>query len=75
MRTKLLNVSGVEVLSRESLKNIQGSLLFDEHNVDLSLCGCSCSGSVTGPFYCYLHMSCPQVYTCDDSDYDGVVNF
>jgi len=33
---------------------------------DLSLCGCSCSGSVTGPKYCPTYIACPQVYTCDD---------
>lgn len=34
---------------------------------DLSLCGCSCSGAVTGPFYCSSYIACPQVYTCDDA--------
>jgi hypothetical protein len=33
---------------------------------DLSLCGCSCSGAVTGPKYCPTYIACPQVYTCDD---------
>lgn len=61
MRTKLLNVSGVEVLSRENLKNIQGSAI-----VDLSKCGCSCSGAVTGPAYCHIYFACLQVYTCNE---------
>ena len=33
---------------------------------DLSLCGCSCTGAVTGPFYCSQLTACPQVYTCKD---------
>ncbi|ESU24724.1 hypothetical protein FEDK69T_02760 [Flavobacterium enshiense DK69] len=63
MKTRLLNIKGVEVLSRESQKMIQGS---GKGNPDLSLCGCSCSGSVTGPDYCVQYIACPQVYTCKD---------
>ncbi|MFY1046585.1 hypothetical protein [Chryseobacterium sp. GP-SGM7] len=35
-------------------------------NPDLSLCGCSCSGAVTGPSYCVQYIGCPQVYNCKD---------
>ncbi|MDV7695318.1 hypothetical protein N6B72_00160 [Chryseobacterium soli] len=35
-------------------------------NPDLSLCGCSCSGAVTGPKYCSSYIACPQVYTCNE---------
>lgn len=31
---------------------------------DLSLCGCSCTGAVTGPKYCSSYIACPQVITC-----------
>ncbi len=59
MKTNLLNIDGVIVLSRESQCKITG-----QAGVDLSLCGCSCSGSVTGPKYCEDYIACPQVYTC-----------
>ncbi|ESU28276.1 hypothetical protein FLJC2902T_16240 [Flavobacterium limnosediminis JC2902] len=65
MKTRLLSISGVEVLSNESQKMIQGS--GKGGNPDLSLCGCSCSGAVTGPAYCVQYIACPQVYTCNDS--------
>jgi hypothetical protein len=61
MKSKLLNISGVEILSRENLKNIVGSAI-----IDMSKCGCSCSGSVTGPAYCQMYMACIQVYTCNE---------
>jgi len=41
MKTNLLNIPGVVTLSRESQSKIKG-----QAGVDLSLCGCSCSGSV-----------------------------
>jgi len=31
---------------------------------DLSLCGCSCTGAVTGPSYCSQYIGCQQVITC-----------
>ena len=65
MKTRLLNIAGVEVLSNESLKSINGQGK-GNGNPDLSLCGCSCSGAVTGPSYCGDYIACPQIYTCDD---------
>lgn len=62
MKTNILNIAGVEVLSKENLKAIKG-----QGPVDLSLCGCSCSGSVTGPKYCVYYIACPQVYTCNQT--------
>lgn len=62
MKTNLLNITGVQVLSKESQKAITGEL--EIVNPDISLCGCSCSGSVTGPVYCRKLIACPQVYTC-----------
>jgi hypothetical protein len=51
-------------LKKEDLKNIAGGVI---GLPDLSLCGCSCSGSVTGPKYCIQYIACPQVYTCGQS--------
>ncbi|MCG2611622.1 hypothetical protein LZZ90_08895 [Flavobacterium sp. SM15] len=65
MKTRLLNIPGAEVLSKETQKMIKGS--GKGGNPDLSLCGCSCSGAVTGPDYCVQYIACPQVYTCNDS--------
>ncbi len=48
-------------LKKADLKNITGGV---SGTPDLSKCGCSCSGSVTGPFYCVQYIACPQVYTC-----------
>lgn len=64
MKTGFLNIQGAELLSRESQKMIIGS--GKGGNPDLSLCGCSCSGAVTGPAYCVEYIACPQVYTCKD---------
>ncbi|THF53152.1 hypothetical protein E6C50_02815 [Flavobacterium supellecticarium] len=63
MKTNLLNIAGVQVLTKEHQKAITGEQL-EIINPDLSLCGCSCSGSVTGPVYCRKYIACPQVYTC-----------
>ncbi|KFF14745.1 hypothetical protein IW15_04755 [Chryseobacterium soli] len=49
-------------LKKEDLKNIVGGI--GKIKPDLSLCGCSCSGAVTGPEYCSTYFGCPQVYTC-----------
>ncbi len=62
MKTNLLNIDGVTILSRERQSMIKG-----QAGVDLSLCGCSCSGSVTGPLYCNFYVACPQVYTCEET--------
>ncbi len=59
MKTNFLGIDGATVLSRESQSKIKG-----QAGVDLSLCGCSCSGSVTGPAYCSFYIACPQVYNC-----------
>jgi hypothetical protein len=64
MKTNILNIAGVEVLSKENLKTIKGQGFAA---VDLSLCGCSCSGSVTGPKYCVYYIACLQVYTCQET--------
>ncbi len=50
-------------LRKQDLKNIAGGV---SGKPDLSLCGCSCSGAVTGPDYCSIYMGCPQVYTCGE---------
>lgn len=63
MKSKLLNIQGAELLSRDAQKTIVGS---GKGNPDLSLCGCDCAGSVTGPWYCSNYIACPQVYTCQD---------
>ncbi|WP_286925588.1 hypothetical protein [Flavobacterium sp. UBA4197] len=64
MKSNLLNIAGVQVLSKENQRTITGAV--GVINPDLSLCGCSCSGSVTGPAYCRRYIACPQVYTCLD---------
>ena len=51
-------------LKQADLKNIVGGIKVG--NPDLSLCGCSCTGAVTGPLYCTQYMGCPQVYNCKD---------
>lgn len=61
MKSRLLNLSGAEALSNEKLKQINGGA-----KIDLSLCGCDCSGAVTGPEYCAQYMGCLQVYTCNE---------
>ncbi|UUC44446.1 hypothetical protein [Flavobacterium cerinum] len=62
MKTNLLNITGVQVLTKENQRAITGEI--EKIDPDLSLCGCSCSGSVTGPAYCRRYIACPQVYTC-----------
>ncbi|MGG5210459.1 hypothetical protein ACQWU4_16155 [Chryseobacterium sp. MIQD13] len=49
-------------LRKTDLKNITGGI----GKPDLSQCGCSCSGAVTGPLYCVQYIGCPQVYNCLD---------
>ncbi|WP_136667969.1 hypothetical protein [Flavobacterium sp. H122] len=61
MKSKILSIKGAEMLSNEKLKQIKGGA-----KVDLSLCGCSCSGSVTGPDYCVIYFACTQGYTCQE---------
>lgn len=53
-------------LKSADLKDIIGGVSVDNATPDLSLCGCSCSGAVTGPKYCPTYIGCLQVYTCDD---------
>ncbi|MGN7866184.1 hypothetical protein [Chryseobacterium sp.] len=48
-------------LERDNLKNIVGGI---SGTPDLSLCGCSCTGAVTGPSYCINYKRCLQVMTC-----------
>ena len=60
------NLKNAKKLNKAHLKDIVGGIS-KNGNPDLSLCGCSCSGAVTGPFYCSSYIGCPQVYTCDDA--------
>jgi len=62
MKKNLLEINGIKVLSRESQRSIKG-----QATIDLSICGCSCSGSVTGPSYCNKYFACIQVYTCEET--------
>ncbi|AZA93315.1 Uncharacterised protein [Chryseobacterium nakagawai] len=50
-------------LERESLKGIVGGV-GGVATPDLSKCGCSCTGAVTGPSYCIEYKRCLQVMTC-----------
>lgn len=59
---KLQSISGASLLTNKQQKDIIGGI--GGGNVDLSLCGCDCTGSVTGPFYCGFYIACPHVYTC-----------
>jgi len=47
-------------LGKSDLKEITGGVI----TPDLSLCGCSCTGAVTGPKYCKQYFGCPGVITC-----------
>jgi hypothetical protein len=66
MKTKLKNIKGAQILSKETQRKILGQF-GSCAGYDLSLCGCSCSGAVTGPKYCRGCIYCLQVYTCDDT--------
>lgn len=50
-------------LKKDDLKNITGGVRIIG-TPDLSLCGCSCTGAVTGPKYCLSYIACPQIITC-----------
>lgn len=52
-------------LKKSDLKDIVGGI-GKVGTPDLSLCGCSCTGAVTGPLYCTQYMGCPQVYNYKD---------
>ncbi|AXG71080.1 hypothetical protein KORDIASMS9_03335 [Kordia sp. SMS9] len=65
MKKSILNIKGVSVISKKDQKEINGGI-FAEEKIDLTKCGCDCTGSVTGPSYCQIHFGCLQVYTCDD---------
>ncbi|AZA80083.1 hypothetical protein EG347_22605 [Chryseobacterium sp. G0186] len=59
-------IKNAKKLRKEDLKNITGGI-GGSGNIgtpDTSLCGCSCTGAVTGPKYCVQLISCPQVMTC-----------
>ena len=62
MENSILSIKGVRVLSKKGQKAIKGAA-----TVDVSVCGCSCSGSVTGPAYCRAYVYCPQIYTCEET--------
>ncbi|MBW8523039.1 hypothetical protein K0U91_00095 [Chryseobacterium chendengshani] len=57
------NLKNAKKLNSADLKNIVGGV-GKIGTPDLSLCGCSCTGAVTGPKYCSLYIGCPQVITC-----------
>lgn len=58
-------MKALKKLTRSNLKEIQGGWIgIKPGKCDLTLCGCSCSGAVTGPACCQLAMACPQVYNC-----------
>lgn len=61
MLNKVLN--NAKKLKTSDLKNIVGGAS-KIGTPDLSLCGCSCTGAVTGPKYCSQYIGCPQVITC-----------
>ncbi len=65
MKTNLLNISGVQVLSKENQRAITGQVFVEEPH-DLSKCWCTCSGALAGPAYCSLYIGCLQVYTCGE---------
>ncbi|ASE60434.1 hypothetical protein CEQ15_02355 [Chryseobacterium indologenes] len=50
-------------LKKDDLKNIVGGVA-GIATPDLSQCGCSCTGAVTGPAYCVKYKKCLQVITC-----------
>lgn len=50
-------------LTKTDLKNITGGV-GGAATPDLSKCGCSCTGAVTGPTYCIKYKRCLQVITC-----------
>lgn len=50
-------------LRKDDLKNIVGGIS-GAATPDLSKCGCSCTGAVTGPSYCVKYKRCLQVITC-----------
>ncbi len=50
-------------LKKDDLKNIVGGVQ-EATTPDLSKCGCSCTGAVTGPSYCVKYKKCLQVITC-----------
>ena len=62
MKSKLLKVKGIQVLSKKDQNSIIGGI--GGSKPDLSKCGCDCAGNVTGPKYCGLFIACPQIYTC-----------
>jgi hypothetical protein len=59
-KTNHMNIIKNAKKLKQDLKNITGGI---SGKPDLSLCGCSCSGAVTGPNYCSIYCL-PQVYTC-----------
>ncbi|AZA82983.1 hypothetical protein C1637_17420 [Chryseobacterium lactis] len=50
-------------LGKNDLKEIIGGVS-GPGTPDLSQCGCSCTGAVTGPAYCSKYKKCLQVMTC-----------
>jgi len=63
MKSKILNVAGSAIISKKEQMQIKGG----GGTPDLSVCGCDCAGGVTGPFYCFKYIACPQVYTCEET--------
>lgn len=56
-------IKNAKKLRKEDLKSITGGI-GKIGTPETSLCGCSCTGAVTGPKYCVDLISCPQVITC-----------
>ena len=63
MKKQILNVAGSAILSKKAQQEINGGA-GGFGKPDLSLCGCDCTGAVTGPAYCGFYIGCPQVITC-----------
>ena len=63
MKKQILNVKGSSILSKKAQQEINGGA-GGGGTPDMEVCGCDCTGSVTGPKYCKFIISCPQVITC-----------
>lgn len=60
----MLNLKNAKPLRKNQLKKITGGNSENLGDHDLSLCGCDCTGTQTGPPYCALYFGCLQVYNC-----------
>ena len=62
MKSKILNISGSQILSKKAQQEITGGGGWGKP--DLSKCGCDCTGAVTGPSYCGFYFGCTQQIDC-----------